>query len=142
MYSLINRHIDRLLESLKLDRHVGPYLSLCAQLQKTNVATDLLFQSQYRNYWAMNPARLSPDFITAYFELLETKKAETAVTVEEVAHNLFRIPSHGKGRQTLQFSFASKLVHMIQSDRPIYDRMVERFFFLPLRGMARRWTTS
>jgi hypothetical protein len=102
---------------------------LLAALKKTNVAADNGFQSAYRRHWQLNAARLSTSFLVAYFGLLEATKQENAATVESVARRLLETPTHGASRMTLQFSFASKLVHMVQPNQPIYDSMVERFFF-------------
>ncbi len=52
------------------------------------------------------------------------------MTVEAVALQLYEIPTHGV-RYTLQFSFASKLVHMLRPHSPVYDSMVAAFFIFP-----------
>jgi hypothetical protein len=44
---------------------------------------------------------------------------------------LYEIPINAKEEKALQFSFASKLAHMIDPSLPVYDRMVETFYFLP-----------
>jgi hypothetical protein len=51
--------------------------------------------------------------------------------VEEITRTLYEIPINAKEKKVLQFSFASKLVHMINPRLPVYDRMVESFYFLP-----------
>ena len=44
---------------------------------------------------------------------------------------LHRIPVNVTEKKSLQFSFASKLAHMVNPRLPVYDRMVETFYFLP-----------
>jgi hypothetical protein len=132
MYDLINRHVARLLDSIKREGDIDPYVWMIQCLPNVDVSRDVKFQGVYRRYWQLNPARLSPDFCTAYFSLLEqSKHAPDRTTVEAVARALLRIPTHSNGRESLQFSFASKLVHMVRPRLPVYDSMVESFFFLP-----------
>ena len=56
--------------------------------------------------------------------------------MELVARSLLDIPINAKERKALQFSFASKLVHMLNPRLPVYDRMVEAFHFLPRSYMG------
>jgi len=75
---------------------------------------------------------LGQNFRAEYFLLLEREKASPArAGVEQVARKLYEIPVNSKGRKVLQFSFASKLVHMVNPELPVYDRMVEAFYYLP-----------
>lgn len=132
MYSLINRNAETLLDSLGANNHLQDYCWLLEQLLQVNVAEDVNFQRRYKAFWAMNVARLSEVFTAAYFTYLEQhKRADPAPSVEAAAQHLHTFPTSANGRQSLQFSFASKLVHMIAPARPVYDRMVERFYFLP-----------
>jgi hypothetical protein len=74
---------------------------------------------------------LGQAFRSAYFTLLEKEKRSTASpAVDKVARALYEIPV-AKERKALQFSFASKLAHMVNPRLPIYDRAVEAFYFLP-----------
>ena len=52
-------------------------------------------------------------------------------TLKKVVQELYEVPSNSTGQQKVQFSFASKLVHMCQPTLPVYDAMVKTFFFLP-----------
>lgn len=132
MYLLINQHIEPLLTLMDQREHLQRYYSLIERLQHVNVAEDAEFQKSYRAFWAMNVARLSEDFIAEYFGYLEQHKYDNpGPTVEAATRHLYEVPTSADGQHTLQFSFASKLVHMIAPTLPIYDRMVERFYFLP-----------
>jgi len=132
MYAIINQNTEALLDSINPTADIDPYVWLLGELPIVNVAQHQEFQRVYRRYWQLNPARLSEGYLTAYFGHLEQLKGQPEyVTVEAVARHLLPIPTHGNGRQSLQFSFASKLVHMLNPEQPVYDSMVERFFFLP-----------
>ena len=84
----------------------------------------------------MNQARLCDEFYNAYFELLDRLRREPLdnVGVENVTRELLNVPAQNNGRRMLHFSFASKMVHMLCPDRPIYDNKVKRFYFLPEHG--------
>ncbi|MDE2345561.1 MAG: hypothetical protein KGL13_03740, partial [Gammaproteobacteria bacterium] len=135
MYAIINQNVEALLDSLNPQADIDSYVWLLGELPNRNVAQDQEFQRIYRRYWQLNPARLCEEYLAAYFGHLEQLKCEPEhVTVEAVARHLLPIPTHGNFHQSLQFSFASKLVHMLNPEQPVYDSMVERFFFLPSRG--------
>ena len=131
MYYLINQHIDQLLLTIDATRDIQPYVSLIHNFNEVNVAANMEFQRTYRRYWQLNAARLGEDFCKVYFALLEELKQERNTGVDTVARRLWETPTHGDGRQSLQFSFASKLAHMLNNHLPIYDSLVESFYFLP-----------
>jgi len=135
MYTIINQNVGALLKLINPQADINPYVWLLGELPNRNVAQDQEFQRIYRLYWQLNPARLSKEYLAAYFGHLEQLKGHPEhITVEAVARHLLPIPTHGNGRQSLQFSFASKLVHMLNPEQPVYDSMVESFFFLPSGG--------
>jgi hypothetical protein len=135
MYRLINEHIGVILDAIDFEPDVHRYVQLMEQLPNVNVAEDDNFQSLFRRYWQLNPARLSEQFLRFYFDLLERLKRNPDVSLEAVARQLYQIPTQGI-RQTLQFSFSSKLIHMLRPNEPVYDSTVEAFFFLP-KGSTR-----
>lgn len=132
MYQLINAYVDILLEAIRPDVAIAPYNQLIRSLQEVDVSNDQSFRNTYAKYWGLNAARLAPDFENVYFQLLETLKASPDnAEVKFVASKLCATPTSKDGQRSLQFSFSSKLVHMIYPHRPVYDNTVERFFFLP-----------
>jgi hypothetical protein len=131
MYNLLNANIDWLCSKVDRNGDIGEYVWLAEALQKVDVSSDRAFQRRYRNYWRMNAAHLGEEFIQFYFSHFEGLKQQSEIRVEEVAQILVEKPTHGDGRHSLQFSFASKMVHMLRPHLPVYDSMVEAFFFLP-----------
>ncbi len=132
MYNLVNTNIDKILVVIDRDKDIKPYVNLVRKFREVNVSTDYEFQSVYRKYWQLNAARLNDGFCAFYFDLLEKSKRAENVSVQEVAQWLYKIPTHADGRHSLQFSFATKFVHMINHKLPIYDSMVEAFYFFPM----------
>jgi hypothetical protein len=131
MYELINRHFDKLLETVG-QADIEPYVWMIRELPNRDVTRDEEFQKKYCSYWALNGAHLGQSFRTEYFRLLEREKCSPgSAEVERVTRKLFETPVNSKGKKALEFAFASKLVHMVNTGLPVYDRMVETFYFLP-----------
>ena len=134
MYTLINRSIRCLLGEMDREQEVRPYVWLSRNLCNRNVSTDEAYQREYSSYWGLNGAGLGKEFRDAYFCKLEELKRDSKAdekTVEAVARHLWEVPINRSGRCSLQFSFASKLVHMVNPNLPLYDSRVEDFYFLP-----------
>ncbi len=129
MYYLINQNINVILNHLR-EMNVMGYDWLVENLIIMNVENNNEYQRRYKNYWKMNQARLAQPFYNEYFHLLELNKDSPEVSIENICRTLSDVAVH-INRQTLQFSFTTKLVHMINRSKPIYDRMVRAFYFLP-----------
>ncbi|MGD1069673.1 MAG: hypothetical protein ABSB15_05990 [Bryobacteraceae bacterium] len=92
------------------------------------------YQGRYRKYWAMNAARLSAPWCDAYFGELRSA-LDCPTSLGDLVDRLYGMPTHGNGRRSLQFSFATKLLHTADRRTPIYDSFVASFyFFQPLDG--------
>jgi hypothetical protein len=132
MYQLINSHVEELLQTVAPEYDVHPYVWMLHSLPNVDVSRDQEFQRKYCSYWALNGAGLGQAFRSSYFSLLErSKHSPASAAVETIARELHKIPVNTTGRTSLQFSFASKLAHMLNPRLPVYDRMVETFYFLP-----------
>lgn len=128
MYSLINKNILVILDNIER-AYVAEYDWLSKRLKQTNVSLDPEFQKRYKSYWAMDFARLSPGFCEFYFRVLEKGKSED-IEIRSLCKNLYEVPTHKNEQKTIQFSFATKLAHMINPALPIYDNLVCSFYFL------------
>lgn len=131
MYRLINQNSEAVLGRLERDDTVSRYIQLKSNLQsrKGGAPANAEYQRAYRNYWSMNQARLGDQFYARYFNLLGDLKESGRADVESVARELARV---GTGeRQSLQFSFATKLAHMVDGHLPVYDGLVADFYFYP-----------
>jgi hypothetical protein len=132
MYHLINANIGPLLSTIEPLHDVRPYVWILEELATPSACQSAAFQQKFSTYWAMGAARLGTAFKTAYFSLLEeSKNAPHRCNVENVAKHLFEVPVNSKEKKALQFSFATKLVHMVDPTLPVYDTRVESFYFLP-----------
>jgi hypothetical protein len=131
MYDLINSNITQLLGTVHRS-DIDDYVWMIRELHNCDVRQHREFQQRYCSYWALNGAGLGQPFRSAYFSLLEQAKCSPEqASVEGITNTLYVIPINAKEKKALQFSFASKLVHMVNPSLPVYDRMVESFYFLP-----------
>jgi hypothetical protein len=124
MYDLINRHIQIILQSIP-QAYVTEYDWLIQNLQQISGAQ---YQVNYRKYWGMNAARLSPAYCDTYFQELQAALTNSP-TLRDLVTKLHQVPTHGNARQSLQFSFATKLLHTVDRQTPIYDSFVAAFYF-------------
>lgn len=133
MYRLINGHIVQILDSINND-HISDYDWLVQNIQQV---ANPLYQTRYKTFWRLNAARLSPNYCGVYFQRLQDGLNNNPPQIAELANELYLIPTHNNGRQALQFSFCSKLCHMLNRQIPIYDAMIRDFYFFtePDRGL-------
>jgi len=123
MYELINQFAQTVVGTIPPE-HVTNYEWL---LQNAGQASTPNYQERYRRYWAMNRARLSPAFYAAYFGAMSAAMTQTP-TLATLALNLHAASANSKGRHSLQFSFATKLLHMTNQQLPIYSSEVAAFY--------------
>ena len=84
--------------------------------KKKKVSKDYLFKFIFRSYYRLDSAGLSDAFKDKYFQLLEAKVSDLK-TILAVLYNINTL----RGYNTVQFSFASKLLHTIDNSNPIFD---------------------
>jgi hypothetical protein len=125
MYRLIADNIGTLLADPKLRSSVRDYAELRERFRLVDVSRDLSFQKLYRRFWALNAARLSSSWCDEYFRILEREKGTQSLDLRAIVGELRGL----RGDGALHVSFASKLVHMVNPHRPIYDRLVAAAYF-------------
>ena len=130
MYHLIRDYIDLILGSIDPKRDVDPYIFLVKTFPNVDVSKNEHFQNVFRRYWQLNQSRMSRAFLQSFFELLEGPKCDKNISPEWITRKLYAIPTQ-RQRQTVQFSFSTKLYHTLHPNAPVYDSSVEAFFFLP-----------
>lgn len=124
MYDLINQFAQTVVGTIPPE-HVMDYEWL---LQNVGQASTPDYQRRYRRFWAMNAAQLSPAFYATYFGTL-TAAASQPPTLSSVAQTLHAASARQNGQKSLQFSFATKLLHITNPHLPIYDSQVAAFYF-------------
>lgn len=123
MYDQINTNAQAILKNIPV-YHVTEYDWLIQNLDQCATSK---YQARYKKYWRLGPARLCANYIDTYFAALAAARMNPPC-VADLARSLFNTPTHMSGRKSLQYSFATKLVHMISPTLPIYDTLVSSFY--------------
>ena len=111
-----------------LKESIAVYNFLQARFQlKGDITQDLLFQFVFRSFYRLDNAGLGVPFKTKYFELMEKFRDPSTFDFTSVLRSLYEIETL-KGKNTFQFSFATKMLSTIDPQRPVYDREVARMF--------------
>jgi len=117
----IDRNQDKILSNLKQE-HIDIYCWIKKEFDKDkNIAKDLEFQRKFKVFYIMNSAGLSDKQKEKFFELLSNKEKN----LEYILSELYKIPRRD-GKNSIQFSFATKLIYTVDNTKPIYDRNVAK----------------
>jgi len=87
-----------------------------------------VFQFVFRSYYRIDNAGLTPDWKVRYFDLLSQRECSLKTILEVLYH----IPTK-RQLKSLQFSFATKLLHTLDTSQPIYDSNVAELLGLPVK---------
>lgn len=112
---LLQQNASQLLAAIPL-RMVEKYRWIQNHFHHTNVACDGEFQKRYAGFYRMR--FVSPSYRQAYFQLLECGKQQEP-SFEELARQLYAIDNRH------EFSFLTKMLHTLDTNRPIYDSQVD-----------------
>jgi hypothetical protein len=111
---------NEILSNIK-DESVRVYLFLKDEYKKGDVKNNTLFQFVFKSFYKLNIAGLGEDLPTYFFKLLANKKDD----LEYILLELYEIPTlNAKNKNTIQFSFATKLLHTLDNNKPIFDSEV------------------
>ena len=124
--SWIENHSKEVVESIEQES-INVYNFLRREFEKSNVTENHLFQFVYRSFYRIDNAGLTTEFKKEYFKILEEYRHKENFDFHDVLTrlNLFH---NLKGHKTLQFSFATKMLNMIDDSMPIYDSKVTKMF--------------
>lgn len=114
---IINRKED-IFNEIKQES-IDVYIFLLEQYDEGNISNNYLFQFIFRSYYRLDNAGLSPECKEVFFKLLNNKEKN----LNKILDTLYNIPTL-RGLNAIQFSFATKLLNMIDSNSPIYDSQV------------------
>ena len=135
MYRLINQNAAATIKALDRIGDLNEYLRLRAELvSDRDVTSSAPFQRSYRRYWRMNAARLPDSFYSRYFKVLAQCQGRRHADVATVARTISDAEGENHG---LQFSFATKLAHMVDPHVPVFDSFVANFYFFAVPSSSR-----
>lgn len=87
-----------------------------------------VFQFVFRSYYRIDNAGLTDAWKLRYFEFLNEGERNLTTILE----GLYHFPTK-KNLKSLQFSFATKLLHTLDTSQPIYDSKVAKLLGLPVK---------
>jgi hypothetical protein len=126
----INRNARAIVAQIGLET-LAVYRFLQDRLAQPDGCDDPVFQFLFRSFYRLDNAGLTPDFKQAYFALLRVQVPGSTPDVAPLTRALYEFRNL-RGRQTLQFSFATKLASTVNPDVPVYDSQVARMYgFVP-----------
>jgi len=135
VYRLINQNAAAAIKALYRIGDLNEYLRLRAEFVSDRAATsNAAFQKSYRRYWRMNAARLPESFYARYFKVLAQCQGRGHADVATVARTISDAEGENHG---LQFSFATKLAHMVDPHVPVFDSFVANFYFFAVPSRNR-----
>lgn len=111
----VSENQDRILSNLDCESIVV-YSFLKSEYEKGSILDNLFFQFVFRSFYGMDGAGLSNEMKKGYFRLLERKQTN----LETILSELYEVKNIKK-QNTIQFSFATKLMHTIDNNKPIYS---------------------
>ena len=102
---------------------IAVYLFLKNEYKRGDVKNNLLFQFVFRSYYRLDSAGLSDRQKIKYFELLASHKNHLKI----ILNDLYKLKDL-QNKNKVQFSFATKLLHTLDNNEPIFDAEVSRVF--------------
>lgn len=105
--------------SLNYEKSIDAYLFIQKEFAKGYIVNNKDFKRVYGNFYRLTMAGLTLEWKERYFEILEGKKSD----LKKILNELYEIPNR-KGQNSIQFSFATKLIHTIDTTKPIFDSLV------------------
>ncbi len=124
----IKQKQDEILSNLDFES-IAVYSFIKNEYDKGNIPDNLVFQFVFRSYYRLDSAGLSDGIKNHFFKLL----AEKQINIRIILSELYEIPTL-KGKNTIQFSFATKLLHTIDNNKPIFDSEIAKLIKLKQDG--------
>ena len=114
--------IKEILEKPELVTALKKYNFIMKRLHQTDVSVDTEFQTTFRDFYQMRRF-YSDEFASQYFALLEQLKKTKDVSFQTAIDKLLQVQG------TYEMSFASKMIHTINPEHPIWDSVVTKRHF-------------
>ncbi len=127
----ISENYENLL-NLNYEKSLDAYLFIQKTFNKGSIANNEGFKQVYKNFYRLNRAGLTNEWKELYFEILDSKEKN----LEKILNELYEIPNHKK-QNSIQFSFATKLIHTIDTTKPIFDSLVGAMLEQKVKGRTK-----
>ncbi len=127
---LHDHYLDLLEQASKLvvEKDVETYMRLRTLIREKPNGYESEFRDLFSRYYRFNSAGLTEEFKNRYFDHLFALDPMTDnKPYAEILLDLHQLPDR-RGRNTLQCSFVSKMVAILDESYPIYDKYIRGFF--------------
>ena len=114
------------------EESIAVYSFLKNEYRKGDILNNHVFQFAFRSYYRLDNAGLSPIQKKRYFEMLSEKIEDLSFILSE----LYELPTL-KNRKSIQFSFATKLLNMLDDNKPIFDSYISNLTKLKVKGSTK-----
>ena len=121
----INDKSALIIENLQ-EESIAVFCFIQDQKDNGSVTENKLLQFIFRSFYRLDNAGLTNTFKNRYFQLLEDSKSKDS-NLRKICEDLYEIKNH-KDQNTLQFSFATKLINTLNPKLPIYDLQVAKMY--------------
>ncbi len=111
-------------EKIEKNSDLDEYFFLKIEFEKGNVSSKK-FKERYMNFYNMKVFNFSEKFLKKYFNFLEIGETD----LRKILKVLSGIKNKN-GKRTVQLAFASKLIHTVDADFPLYNSAVSEYFNL------------
>jgi rubrerythrin len=126
--NLIKKHKQEILNKLLKDRvSFELYDKIREGFEKGNIVENKAFQKTYKRFYKLG-RNFGDKLSKKYFELLQKKEKN----LEKVLAELSKVPG-SNNRFLVWLCFASKLIHTVDNNKPIYDSMVAEAFYIRMK---------
>jgi len=122
------RRQDEILSNLNFE-DIAVYVFLKNEYNKGNILNNFVFQYVFKSWWGINNAKWSNKLKNCYFDLL----ANQQTALKAILTTLYEVPT-SKGVHAVHFAFATKLLHTINNENPIFDSMVGKIIGMSVVG--------
>lgn len=125
---LIKGHKEEIFNKLSKDKRSFNYYNyILTEFKTDNIINNDEFKRIYIRFYVLNAGGLGQKLIDRYFELLQNRETD----LKNILSELSKTPRLN-GRPAILLSFASKLIHTIDNNQPIYDSRVAKIFNIKL----------
>ena len=116
----------------KIKRGIEKYIRIMDLIRETDVSENDEFQHLFNGFYQV---RRNEEWRKVFYSFMEERK-DAAPSIEEILTFL----ANNTPRKSVELSFASKMLHTIDSNYPIYDKKVASF--LKLEGPVVSWSNE
>ena len=120
--TIIEQNAQQIISNIDVES-IKYYTLLKSEFDKSDVSENKKFQSAFRVFYGLDNVGFNEEFKRKYFKLLENYRNYSDLDVVKVFKDLYLIKNF-MDKDSILFSFASKIICTIDDSIPIFDKEV------------------